>query len=250
VLELIAAVHRIAPDVVAVSGDLTQRARSIEFEQARAFLDALPKPQIVVPGNHDVPMHNVYARFTQALHNYRRYITNDLEPFYQDEEIAVFGMNTARSLTIKGGRINIQQVASLEERMCPLPSEVTKIVVTHHPFDLPQQFTPAMLVGRAKMAMALIARCRVDLLLAGHYHVSHSGPTALRYPMGGFSSIFVQAGTACSTRGRGEANSFGVIRIDHKAIELDTYQTGEAIRFERTSTQKFHRTLSGWSAAL
>src|SRR5258705_9934060 len=100
---LIQSVVAIKPDLVAVSGDLTQRARSHQFREARAFLDRLPQPQIVVPGNHDVPLHNVFSRFLQPLEKYRRYITVDLQPFFTDEEIAVLGVNTARSLTIKGG---------------------------------------------------------------------------------------------------------------------------------------------------
>ena len=75
---LIEAVNGLKPDLVAVSGDLTQRARSQQFKEARAFLDHLPKPQIIVPGNHDVPLHNVFARFLQPLRKYRRYITDDL----------------------------------------------------------------------------------------------------------------------------------------------------------------------------
>src|SRR5213593_2266921 len=112
---LISAVTQINPDLVAVSGDLTQRARSQQFREARAFLDALPQPQIVVPGNHDVPLHNVFSRFLQPLAKYRRYISEDLQPFFQDEEIAVLGVNTARSLTLKGGRINEEQVAWMRE---------------------------------------------------------------------------------------------------------------------------------------
>ena len=79
---LIAAVWEHGPQVVVVSGDLTQRARTSEFKQARAFLDALPKPQIVVPGNHDIPLHNVFRRFYRPLKKYRRYITEDLSPVY------------------------------------------------------------------------------------------------------------------------------------------------------------------------
>src|SRR6267143_6988102 len=86
---LISAVTEVSPDLVAVSGDLTQRARSHQFREARVFLDALPKPQIVVPGNHDVPLHNPFTRFLQPLDKYRRYITDDLEPAYVDEEIVV-----------------------------------------------------------------------------------------------------------------------------------------------------------------
>ncbi|HSQ20225.1 MAG TPA: metallophosphoesterase, partial [Blastocatellia bacterium] len=94
---LIQTINNIKPDVVAISGDLTQRARSHQFKAARAFLDALPKPQIVVPGNHDIPMHNLLYRFAQPLDKYRRYITDDLRPLYSDEEIVVVGVNTARS---------------------------------------------------------------------------------------------------------------------------------------------------------
>src|ERR1043165_359659 len=86
---LIETVRGLNPTLVAVSGDLTQRARSEQFKEARAFLDALPSPQIVVPGNHDVPLHNVFARFFQPLTKYRRYITPDLEPFHADDELAV-----------------------------------------------------------------------------------------------------------------------------------------------------------------
>ena len=92
-----ALVEHLEPDVVVVSGDLTQRARSAQFQQARVFLDSLPGPQIVVPGNHDVPLYNVFSRFLTPLVKYRRHVTDDLSPEYVDEEIAVLGINTARS---------------------------------------------------------------------------------------------------------------------------------------------------------
>src|SRR5918996_190908 len=115
---LMKTVEEVEPDLVAISGDLTQRARSSQFQQARAFLDALPKPQIVVPGNHDIPLHNLFARFFEPLTKYKRYITDDLEPVYQDEEMVIVGVNTARSSVFKGGRINRTQVNRLRERFC------------------------------------------------------------------------------------------------------------------------------------
>ena len=133
-------VASLAPDVLVVSGDLTQRAKTEEFIAARAFLDTLPGPQIVVPGNHDIPLYNVASRFLTPLRKYLRYVTLDLTPEYVDEEIAVLGLNTARSLTIKDGRVNQEQIALLRQRMGAVPKNVTRIVVTHHPFDLPQTF--------------------------------------------------------------------------------------------------------------
>jgi 3',5'-cyclic AMP phosphodiesterase CpdA len=244
---LIVTIQKINPDLVAVSGDLTQRARSHQFKEARAFLDGLPKPQIVVPGNHDVPMHNVFARFVQPLSKYRRHITSDLRPFYHDEEIAVLGVNTARSLTIKGGRINEEQVAWMRERLCASDPNTVKVVVSHHPFDLPVGHDERNLVGRARMAMEGLASCGADVFLAGHLHVSHTTHSATRYKIKGHSALVIQAGTAASTRGRGEANSFNVIRIDrpHIAVERFEWQPDRA-GFTPAMTERFRHTTDGW----
>jgi len=244
---LIETINQIAPDVVAVSGDLTQRARSHQFKAARAFLDALPQPQIVVPGNHDVPLHNVLARFAQPLRKYRRYITDDLRPLYYDDEIAVLGINTARSFTIKGGRINQQQVDWMRDRLCSFDPEVVKIVVTHHPFDIPEGHDERNVVGRARMAMERLASCGADVFLAGHLHVSHTTHSARRYKIQGHSALVVQAGTATSDRGRGEANSFNVIRIERPNISIERLEClPERGSFVPAEIENFRHTPDGW----
>src|SRR5205807_7709137 len=108
---LIQAVRAVSPDLVAVSGDFTQRARRRQFLEARAFLDALPFRTIVVPGNHDVPLYNLVARLASPLASYRRFISDDLEPTFQDEELAMVGLNIARAFVAGGGgRLNGMQV--------------------------------------------------------------------------------------------------------------------------------------------
>jgi len=247
---LIEKIESLAPDLVAVSGDLTQRARTHQFKEARAFLDRLPQPQIVVPGNHDVPLHNPLARFFQPLTKYRRFITNDLLPIHQDDEIAVVGLNTARSLTIKGGRINEQQVAWMREKLCDLHPDVIRIVVTHHPFDLPEGHDERDLVGRARMAMETLASCGADLFLAGHLHVSHTTHSATRYKIKGHSALVVQAGTATSSRGRGEENSFNVIRTQKEQIDVDRYVWHPQQKtFAVSLTERFQMTPDGWVRA-
>jgi len=247
VLPLIDAIAEINPDLVAVSGDLTQRARSHQFKEARAFLDRLPDPQIVVPGNHDVPLHNVWTRFLNPLRKYRQFITEDLRPVFQDEEIAVLGLNTARSLTIKGGRINDSQVAWMRERLCDLHEEIVRIVVTHHPFYLPEGHHERQLVGRARAAMETLASCGADVFLAGHLHVSHTTHSATRYKIKGHSALVVQAGTATSARGRGEQNSFNVIRIDRPNIVIERFEwQPERRAFGLATTEHFRLTSQGW----
>jgi 3',5'-cyclic AMP phosphodiesterase CpdA len=245
---VIATVTEIKPDVLVVSGDLTQRARSQQFKEAREFLDKLPSPQIIVPGNHDVPLHNVFARFMQPLDKYKEFITDDLTPFYGDEELAIIGINTARSLTIKDGRINEDQIEAIRHRLCPYPDKVIKIIVTHHPFDLPEGHNERELVNRAQLAMEAMARCGADVLLAGHLHVSHTGQSSARYKIAGHSALVVSAGTATSTRGRGETNSFNVLRVKHPFINVERLSwQPERAAFMTSSTEHFRHSTDGWT---
>lgn len=234
------------PDVVAISGDLTQRARTAEYVAAREFLALVPFPQIVVPGNHDVPLHNVLSRFARSLDRYTRYISADLQPFYVDSEIVVAGVNTARAWTWKDGRINQGQLDRLRATLQAAPAPVTKVVVTHHPFDLPAGAT-GRVVGRSRMAMKTLAECGVDLLLAGHFHIGETGETAKRYKMPGYSAIMVSSGTSTSTRGRGQPNSFNVIRIEQPNITIERrIWRRDSGSFDVLSVERFHRSEGGW----
>ena len=242
---------RIAPHLVVISGDLTQRARTTEFQEARAFLDQIPFPRIVVPGNHDVPLHNLYGRFVERLGRFQSYITEDLEPVFLNGEIAVFGINTARSLTWKGGRINSRQIESLRTRLCAAPPELLRIVVTHHPFEIPEGFHRRDVVGSARAALERWSACGADLLLCGHLHIGDSTTTVARYTQMGWHSIVVTAGTAISSRGRGVPNSFNVILIEDRQSVAVTKWSWDASThaFLELSHARFVRTDAGWSPA-
>jgi len=246
---LASVIAKLRPDLIAVSGDLTQRARNAEFQAARAFLDRLPKPQIIVPGNHDVPLHNVFSRFIGPLTKYLRHVTDDLEPFYADDEIAVLGINTARSLTFKRGRINSTQIDHAKMRLCALEPKIIKVIVTHHPFDVPDRRASNERVGRADLAMDMLSACRCDLLLAGHLHVSDAGSVTMQSVDGSHDVIVVQAGTATSTRGRGEINSFNAIHVEANRIEVQRFgwRPLDSV-FESMGSERFERTTAGWQS--
>ncbi|HEY3875338.1 MAG TPA: metallophosphoesterase family protein [Candidatus Kapabacteria bacterium] len=245
---LIRAVHQARPNLVIVSGDLTQRARRQEFLKARDFLHSLPGPQIVVPGNHDIPIFNPVERFTRPLGRFKEFILSNLFPFYEDEEIAVIGINTARSRSTKYGHINKNQLDRIRECLCLVPPDKLKILVTHHPFDLPEDDSDLrQLVNRAGRAMKILAECHIDILLAGHLHRIFARETAERYDIEGYSALVVQAGTATSFRSSREQNSFNILSILHDSISITRMLWNEqTLSFEPSAEEQFHRHAEGW----
>ena len=234
------------PDLAAISGDLTQRARTEQFIDARKFLDAIACPKIVVPGNHDVPLYNVFARLFRMLDRYRRYISEDIEPFYVDDEIAVAGINTTRVLTGKNGRISLRHLVKLRARFASVAPTSVKIVGTHHPLDVPPG-VEGRAVFRARMAMKILARIRVDMLLGGHFHFAGTTQTTARYKLGDYAGLIVASGTTTSTRERGQPNSLNVIQIDAPFITIAQYHWNLARKaFDLFSTERFVRTENGW----
>src|SRR4051812_41563007 len=140
---IVADVNAEPPSLVVMSGDFTQRARGSQYQEATAFLRRLPQPQLVVPGNHDIPLFDVVSRFLWPLRNYHKYVTKDVRPVYQDDELLVVGINPARSFTWthngfwKDGRISEERLLDIKLRACDLPDTVFKVVVTHPPFIPP-----------------------------------------------------------------------------------------------------------------
>lgn len=244
---LLAAIDKLAPDLVAISGDLTQRARRRQFAQARAFLESVRFPRLVVPGNHDVPLYDIARRFFTPLARYHHYIAADPEPSRIDDEIVVLGLNSARSLTFGGGRLNDRQIERAVDRLRGVAPSLIKIIVTHHPFDLPDDYAPEHLVGRAREAMGKLATVGADLFLAGHLHVSHIGHTAERFKIAGHNALVVQAGTI-STRRRGEVNAFNVLRLERPYITVTARMwDDERQTFAESRVRTFRHSDQGWT---
>ena len=215
------------PELVVISGDFTQRARIEQYKEACAFVDRLEAGGLAVlgvPGNHDVPLYDVLRRFLRPLNRYRRYIDDDLCPWFESDRLAVLGINTARSLTIKDGRINREQMRVIRERFRAVPEAKTRILVTHHPlFAMPigDEAELTKRVGRHEDALLAVADAGVHILLAGHFHRSYVRSARDMVENAG-PALVVQAGTATSTRLRGdEVQSFNWIHAHRNdAIDL------------------------------
>ena len=236
-------IHDEKPDLVVISGDFTQRARTEQFEQACAFLGRLREgghEVLGVPGNHDVPLYDVLRRFLSPLTRYRKYIDDSLCPFHQLPTAAVLGINTARSATFKDGKINAEQIDFIRRTFEKVDPGIPKILVTHHPlFALPTGDGVGEPIKNQRDVLETIAEIGVDLLLAGHNHrASHQDSADFVTKSTG--ALVIQAGTATSTRVRGEQQSFNRIIVNGENVEVTLigwhhteFRDGDPARFTR-----------------
>ncbi len=241
------------PDLVIISGDFTQRARTEQFQQACQFLERLREAGhevLAVPGNHDVPLYDVLRRFLSPLGRYKKYVDDTLCPWHQLPGVSVLGLNTARSLTFSDGRINAEQVDFVRRHFSQAPEGDLKLLVTHHPlFALPvgQEGLLGKPVGRQGLALDVVNDMGIDLLLAGHNHrASTHHARDLVTKAGG--ALVVQAGTATSIRLRDEEQSFNILEVAPEDVTVSLRRwTGGA--FASAVPTRFRRHEGGWRQA-
>lgn len=225
--EVLVCCDKLSPDLLVVNGDLTQRARREQFEAARDYIARFPKiPQLVIPGNHDVPLYHVSRRLRDPHKLYREIISEDLNPILHLEHAVVVGIDsTAPRSAISNGRINSWQLERCEEVFNNTPPGIARIVVAHHHFAPAPDYLRDTAMQKAKRAMAKFEDLNVDLILGGHLHRAYIGNSLDFYPGVDRTRgvIIVQSGTTTSRRGRGreeEKNSFNFIQISQDRIRV------------------------------
>jgi 3',5'-cyclic AMP phosphodiesterase CpdA len=231
--------------LLVVSGDLTQRAREAQFRACRAWLDRLPVPWLAVPGNHDVPLRDVVRRFLAPWRRWRRHVSEELDPHFEDGGVVVQGINTARRNRWKEGRISLEQIRKVRERFATADEGRLHVLVTHHPF-LPapaeRAWTP---MARAEEALAALEGTRIDLLLSGHQHRAYSADVERHYEKMTRRILVVHAGTSISLRRRHEPNTWNLLRYTPPHLDLEV-RTFSGNAFEPSGTRRFAREPSGW----
>lgn len=202
------------PDIVVLSGDITQRARRKQFRAARIFMDALGAPhRVVIPGNHDIPLFNVWARLFSPYANHRREFGEDLEPIFESQHLLIVAVNTTRPQRHKDGEVSPQQIERVAARLRAAKPEQIRIVVTHQPIAVIRAQDVSNLLHGHEAAVHDWARAGADFILGGHIHLPYLLPLHERLPDLPRKVWVLQAGTALSWRIRYEAdNSVNLIR--------------------------------------
>ncbi len=249
---LLKLIDRRRPDLVVISGDLTQRAKIRQFKNAKAWIDSIPVPTLTVPGNHDVPAYRVHERAFAPFGVYRKHFADDMEPTFEDDELVVLGVNTAFNWTVKDGRFTPRSLLRLDELLTEVPAHKAKIIVAHHHLTPPPRFGSQRVSSRALEAIELFSSHKVDMVLSGHLHQTYVATSEEYYPTGSEPVLLVHAGTATSSRGRGwerQRNSCNWIRIDDEMIqfhhllwqsELGEFAEWRRQVFPRRGSEDFH----------
>jgi 3',5'-cyclic AMP phosphodiesterase CpdA len=236
---LIKNIYTECPDLIVISGDLTQRAKKHQFMAAKKFLDTLEFPKVIVPGNHDITLWNPYRRILLSNRRFKKYINKDMYPYFIDNEIAVVGINTARAIAITGGRISRHQIKWIIKQFEQVPENVAKIVVFHHNVLPSRAEKKDALLGGLSLFLRKVRHCRIDMILTGHLHDSFASliPSEMS---AGKPLIVSQAGTAISCRLRNGLNEYNLINITVENIEITIkkFKDGE---FRKSEAKLFHR---------
>ena len=247
---LLADLASIAPDLVVVSGDLTQRATRQQFASARAFLNQIDAPILVIPGNHDIPLVDLPKRLLSPSRRFEELIGPDRDPVVKLPGIVAVGLDSMPRWRWKAGHVSERQVSIVAETFNGCAPETWRLVVTHHPV-LPAHLSS--LVGRSELVRACEAG-GVDLLLSGHTHSPRTDVVGLGDQSNARTALAVGAGTAISHRTRGAANAYNVIELanDKKegASASVSVRTPTPSGWTNRSTAHFVVSAAGIAAAL
>lgn len=209
-----------APDVVVLSGDITQRARRHQFRAARDFIDRMnPRALLTIPGNHDIPLFNVLARVAAPYAGYTRTFGKNLEPEYEADDLLVICVNTTRPQRHVDGELSPEQIKRVCQRVSRAAPSQLRIVVVHQPVLAIREEDLDNLLHGHREAIPAWSAAGVDIVMGGHIHLPYVRSLLTTFPTLSRDIWTVQAGTCVSSRIReGMTNSVNIIRCNgHQA---------------------------------
>lgn len=231
-------IEELNPDAVVVSGDFTLRARHYEYQEARVFLDKIPKPTLTIPGNHDQPLFAPVERLVDPYRRYRKYICPTIDATLGVDGLYFVGLSDCHPI-LPGGFWWRQQRLWIRQQLENAPQGAVKVIVSHHQFLWGGKWRPAGF-WYPTASLAWLGQLGVELVLNGHTHV----PVVERTASG---VIVARAGTATSDRIRhGWSNTYNVVVLDDSQITIsirqydqscDTFLHVKEFTFPRHSTE-------------
>ena len=227
-------------DVVAISGDVTQRARSGEFQRARAFIkhaEAFGKV-ICIPGNHDVQWWKAPLGIGEdgaLFANYRQYVNTEIEPVLEVPGATFAGLNTSHGVTAQTltwrvrdisiiGVVRRLQIERLRTVFAAVPPTDARVIVMHHN-PMRGELSQRHGLKHTSRVLGAFADLQADVVLCGHDH--QDAIHFIEHTRKG--TVISTAGTVSNRMRGGRPSSVNSIRITPEQIEVATLvwsQTG------------------------
>jgi 3',5'-cyclic AMP phosphodiesterase CpdA len=234
VAALLELAYHLKPAVIALTGDITQRARRNQFAAAAQFVTQLPRcPVLAIPGNHDIPLFNLAARAFAPYANFKRAFGPDLEPLHDGEHMLIIGVNTTRPRRHKDGEVSSEQIDGVVARLRTARSQQLRIVAVHQPVHVIRAEDLKNLLHDHEAAVRAWSAAGADIIMGGHIHLPYVRPLSEHFAELPRRTWAVQAGTAVSHRVRHEApNSVNAIHHDARRLtcEIERWDFAAASR--------------------
>lgn len=237
-------VRAFEPHLLVVTGDLTQRAHASQFRSARRFLDTLPSPQLIIPGNHDIaplykPLHRMFAPYAR----YQRYVTRELDGAFYDDELLVLALSSVQPFRWKEGTISYRQLEWIAEYAQRFPNQL-RMLAAHHPLVEAETTARTRRLRRHSALMRVLDTADIAVCLSGHLHTSFSGLAVTPLDDAG-SVLAVHASTATSTRLRGHENAYNQLTLDGSRLCVDAVGY-DGKTFRRLASSAYERQAGVW----
>ena len=213
---LVSLSRRVSPQLLIVSGDLTQRAKSEQFQAASAFINRLGvSKKLVIAGNHDIPLFDLASRFFTPYARFGKVFGNDMEPIANLPGVLVVGVKTTRRYRHIDGQVSAQQIDRVAGLLKNAHPSQLKVVVTHQPVCVTHEEDKADLLKGHEQAIKAWSQAGANLILGGHIHRPFVCALHEQNPALTRQIWAVQAGTAVSSRIRHDVgNSVNLIRFE------------------------------------
>ena len=211
---LLATLEQLKPNLVLLTGDITQRARRRQFLEAHEFAKSFPSARfIAVPGNHDIPLFNIFGRLCDPYRGFKRYFKYRLEKDFIEGDVLITGLNSTSRWRHVQGDFDLERI---DKRLSEREQEAkVHIVAFHHPMDCAKPSDEKNLLKSRNETIEIFDRHNVDLIVSGHIHDPYVTLSKVRYPNTKRTMVIGVAGTCLSWRIRpGAPNSFNLIDVD------------------------------------
>jgi 3',5'-cyclic AMP phosphodiesterase CpdA len=235
-------IERVAPELIAVTGDLAHRGRRHEHERAASFLRGLGRPLLVIPGNHDIP-YAFPARFTRPWAEFERQ-WQTVEPVFRSDALVVVGLNSVRPWRHQSGGIRATQIDRARELLDSAPEGALRVVCLHHHLIGAPWRSRKRPVSRRSTVLAGLVDAGAELILAGHIHQAavserHEFEVERNGLRGATVSVAPGLGQPRPNR-RGEARGLHVYEASAESLLVQTYVWREN-DWGLTATRRFPR---------